>query len=195
MTITVNRESTPLPDIHAVVPHPIEDRHESPTDLVWGVLRLGMGWLFLWPFLDKLFALGFSTGRNPETGVVDRFGDAAWINGGSPTEGFLQFGLHTEQPFTDFYSSLAGHAWVDWVYMLSMVAIGVALILGVAIRYAAVAGIAWMVLFYTAAAIWPEHNPFVDDHVIEAIVLAGIAITGGGALGLRRRIVRPRRRA
>ena len=74
----------------------------------WGVLRLCVGWVFLWAFLDKLLALGFATGRDAETGVVDRFGDAAWINGGSPTDGFLQFGLNTRAPFTDLYSGLAG---------------------------------------------------------------------------------------
>jgi thiosulfate dehydrogenase (quinone) large subunit len=151
----------------------------------WGLLRIGIGWLFLWAFLDRLLALGFATGRDPETGVVDRFGDAAWINGGSPTEGFLQSGLHTKDPFQDFYSSLAGHAWVDWIYMLSMASIGLLLVLGIATRAAAIAGILWMVLFYTAAAIWPEHNPLIDDHVIEAIALAGIAYVGAGRyLGL-----------
>ena len=48
-------------------------------------LRLSIGWVFFWAFLDKLLALGFATGRNPVTGVVDRFSAAAWINGGSPT--------------------------------------------------------------------------------------------------------------
>jgi len=154
----------------------------------WGVLRLALGWVFLWAFLDKLLALGFATGRNPETGVVDRFGDAAWIHGGSPTDGFLKFGLHTKSPFTDFYDGLVGSTLIEWVYMLSMAAIGIALILGVATRLAAGAGIVWMVLFYTAAAIWPENNPFLDDHVVYAIVLAGIAYVGAGRyLGLGRR--------
>src|SRR5215212_2701227 len=88
----------------------------------WGVLRLSVGWVFLWAFLDKLLALGFASGRNPETGVVDRFGDSAWINGGSPTDGFLQHGLHTKAPFADFYASLAGSAVIEWIYMLSMAA-------------------------------------------------------------------------
>src|SRR5665809_112769 len=99
--------------------------------LVWGVLRLMMGFTFLWAFLDKLLALGFATGRNPETGAIDFFGDAAWINGASPTEGFLSFALHTKEPFLSFYEGLAGSAWVDWIYMLSMAGIGIALILGV----------------------------------------------------------------
>lgn len=147
---------------------------------VWGVLRIAMGWIFFWAFLDKLLALGFATGRDPETGVVDRFSDAAWVNGGSPTEGFLSFGLHTKEPFTSIYSDLAGQAWVDWIYMLSMALIGIALLLGIATRLAAIGGAIWMVLFYTAAAIWPENNPFLDDHVIEAIVLVGIAYVGAG---------------
>ena len=46
-------------------------------DNVAVVLRLAISWIFLWAFLDKLFALGFGTGRNPKTGDVDRFGDAA----------------------------------------------------------------------------------------------------------------------
>jgi thiosulfate dehydrogenase [quinone] large subunit len=146
----------------------------------WGVLRIAIGWVFLWSFLDKAFALGLSTGRNPETGVIDFFGPDAWINGASPTAGFLQFGLHTKEPFQSFYQGFAGQTWVDWIYMLSMLAIGVALILGVGTRLAAIGGIIWMAIFYTASAVWPEHNPFLDEHVVYAIVLAGIAYVGAG---------------
>jgi thiosulfate dehydrogenase (quinone) large subunit len=164
---------------------PQAETDEVKGGLIWGLLRLSIGWVFLWAFLDKLLALGFASGRNPETGVADRFGDAAWINGGSPTDGFLQFGLHTKEPFTGFYESLAGSSLIEWVYMLSMLAIGVALMLGIATRLAAGAGILWMLLFYTASALSPENNPFMDDHIIYAIVLAGIAVVGGGRyLGL-----------
>jgi len=144
---------------------------------IWGVLRIAMGWTFLWAFLDKAFALGFSTGRNPDTGMIDFFGPAAWIHRGSPTEGFLQFG--TNGPLADFYAGLSS-AWVDWVYMLSMLLIGLALVFGIGTRLAAIGGIIWMGLFYTASAIWPEHNPFLDDHVVYAIVLAGVAVIGAG---------------
>jgi thiosulfate dehydrogenase (quinone) large subunit len=159
---------------------PQTDSDEVRGGLIWGLLRLSIGWVFLWAFLDKLFALGFASGRNPETGVADRFGDAAWIHGGSPTDGFLKFGLHTKEPFTGFYEGLAGSTIIEWIYMLSMAAIGIALILGIATRLAAGAGIVWMVLFYTASALSPENNPFLDDHVIYAIVLAGIAVVGAG---------------
>ena len=71
--------------------------------------------------------------------------------------------------------------------MVSMAAIGILLILGILTRPAAIAGIVWMVLFYTASAIWPENNPFLDDHLVYAFVLAGIAYVGAGRyLGLGR---------
>lgn len=120
----------------------------------------------------------------------------AWINGGSPTDGFLQFGLHTKEPFLGFYQGLAGSALIDWVYMLSMAGIGIALLFGILTRLAAIAGIVWMLIFYTASAIWPENNPFLDDHIVYAVILAGIAYVGAGRwLGLggkwrRSRLVR-----
>lgn len=147
---------------------------------IWGALRLAIGWVFLWAFLDKLLALGFATGRDAKTGVVDRFGDAAWINGGSPTDGFLKNGLHTKWFFDDLYAKFAGQGWVEWIYMLSMLLIGAALMLGILTRLAAVGGIIWMALFYTASAIWPANNLFLDEHVVYAIALAGIAVVGAG---------------
>jgi thiosulfate dehydrogenase (quinone) large subunit len=163
-----------------------ESKSARPKGAVfWGVLRLLMGWTFLWAFLDKCFSLGFATGRDPKTGAIDFFGSSAWINGASPTEGFLQFGLHTKEPFLSFYQGLAGSALIDWVYMLSMLGIGLALLLGILTRLAAIAGVVWMIIFYTASAIWPENNPFLDDHVVYAVILAGIAYVGAGRwLGL-----------
>jgi thiosulfate dehydrogenase [quinone] large subunit len=83
-------------------------------------------------------------------------------------------------PFKGLYDGLAGQAWVEWVYMLSMLLIGLGLIFGIGTRLAALGGIVWMTIFYTATAIWPEHNPFIDDHVVYAVVLAGIAYVGAG---------------
>jgi thiosulfate dehydrogenase [quinone] large subunit len=33
---------------------------------------------------------------------------------------------------------------------------------------------------YTAIALFPEHNPLIDEHVVYAVVLAGIAFIGAG---------------
>src|SRR5215218_4812656 len=81
------------------------------------VLRIVLGLTFLWAFFDKLLALGYHTGYGQD-GTLDRFGDAAWINGGSPTEGFLKFGA--DGPFDGFYHSLAGTAFADWAFMLGL---------------------------------------------------------------------------
>jgi thiosulfate dehydrogenase [quinone] large subunit len=146
---------------------------------IWGALRIGVGWIFLWSFLDKLIGLGFSTGRNPDTGAITFLGADSWIKGGSPTKGFLEFG--TKGPFANFFHDLASQsAWIDWVYMLALLLIGTALILGIGVRLAAVGGIIWMGLFYAASAIWPEHNPFFDEHVLQAIILVGVAYVGAG---------------
>lgn len=147
-----------------------------------GVLRLSLGWVFLWAFLDKMFALGFATGRNPDTGVVTRFGDAAWIHGGSPTLGFLKFG--TDGPLAGFYQSFAGAGWADWMFMLGLLGIGLGLVLGVAMRITTVAGVVLLLMMWSAV-LPPENNPFVDDHIIYAITLVTLLLAGAGAtLGL-----------
>jgi thiosulfate dehydrogenase [quinone] large subunit len=147
-------------------------------------LRLSLGWVFLWAFLDKVFALGFSTGRDAETGVVSRFGDSAWINGGSPTMGFLKFG--SEGPLSGVYQSIAGAAWADWAFMIGLLGIGLALMLGVAMRIATVSGVALLVMMWSAV-LPPGNNPFMDDHIIYALTLVALMLAGAGeTLGLGR---------
>ena len=137
----------------------------------WAVARLSLGAIFLWAFLDKLFGLGFATQR-----------EDAWINGGSPTFGFLTFGAHG--PLEGLYAEIAGNAAVDWVFMIGLLGIGVALTLGIGMRIAVVAGVMQLVLMY-AAYLPPEHHPFVDDHLVYSVVLVGIHAAGGGRpLGL-----------
>lgn len=134
-------------------------------------LRLSVGWVFLWAFLDKMFGLGHET---PSAG--------AWINGGSPTEGFL--GHATAGPFASLYQDIAGAAWADWLFMAGLAGIGTALMLGVVMRIAAAAGTTLLVLMWTAV-LPPENNPFMDTHLIYALVLVVLALTAAGnTLGL-----------
>jgi len=145
-------------------------------------LRVSIGWVFLWAFLDKLLALGFATGRNPVTGAVDRFGAAAWINGGSPTEGFLL--KATSGPFAEFYQSFAGATWADWVFMVGLAGIGIALVAGITTRIATAAG-ATLLIFIWSAVLPPANNPFMDDHIVYALALVALALVGAGkTLGL-----------
>ena len=147
-------------------------------DRALATLRIGYGITFLWAFLDKTFALGFHTGYDQE-GNLDRFGPAAWINGASPTEGFLSFAVPTDNPFHGFFTSLAGHAWVDWLFMAGLLGIGVTLLLGVGMRIGAAAG-ALMYAFMYAASLPLENNPVVDDHLIGVVVMAVLALGAAG---------------
>lgn len=148
----------------------------TPARRIWAATRIGIGLVFLWAFFDKLFALGFATGRL-EDGSVDYFGPGAWINGGSPTFGFLEFG--TKGPFEGAFQSFAGAAWADWLFMIGLLAIGVALALGISVRIAAVTG-GLMLMLMWLAVLPPEHHPVLDDHVIYTLVLAGLAYSNTG---------------
>ena len=147
-------------------------------DRALAVLRIAFGVTFLWAFLDKALALGFATGKDQE-GNVDRFGDAAWINGGSPTEGFLTFGVPADNPFKGFFNGLAGYAVIDWLFMLGLLGIGVTLLLGVGVRIGAAAG-ALMYAFMYAAVLPLENNPVVDDHLIGVIVMVVLGLAAAG---------------
>jgi thiosulfate dehydrogenase [quinone] large subunit len=148
----------------------------TPTRRVLAALRIAFGFTFLWAFLDKTFALGFHTGYDQE-GNLDRFGDAAWINGGSPTEGFLAFGA--DGPFKEFYNSIAGAAWADVLFMAGLLGIGLALLFGVGMRIAAITGALLYVLMWTVV-LPPENNPVIDDHLISALTLVALAMTNAG---------------
>jgi thiosulfate dehydrogenase (quinone) large subunit len=138
---------------------------EAATRYVWAVTRLLMGWIFLWPFLDKMFGLGH------ETASAD-----AWINGGNPTKGFLSASVG---PFSGIYTDIAGAGWLNGLFMVGLLGIAVALLLGICMRLACAAGAILVVLMWSAS-LPPENNPFLDEHIIYALVLVGLALVGAG---------------
>ncbi|MDD1743951.1 MAG: DoxX family membrane protein [Methanomassiliicoccales archaeon] len=135
-------------------------------DCLWASLRILLGWIFFWGFLDKTFGLGFATSSS-----------GAWISGGSPTAGFLKFG--TSGIFQDLYNSLAGNAVVDWLFMLALLALGVALILGIGMRLAAYGGTIFLLLLW-GANVPPANNPLIDEHIIYIFVLWGLMLVRSG---------------
>ena len=153
-----------------------ESRITTAAARALAALRIAFGLTFLWAFLDKTFALGFHTGYD-QAGNLDRFGDAAWINGGSPTEGFLLFGA--DGPFKEFYNSIAGDAWADWLFMIGLLGIGVALTLGIGMRIATASGALLYVLMWTVA-LPPENHPFLDEHILGALSLVVLGLTSAG---------------
>jgi len=146
-------------------------QHPWAVRYVAGAIRLALGWIFLWAFVDKMFGLGHETTSKD-----------AWVNGGHPTFGFLKFAA--AGPFKGLYNDIAGQGWADWAFMLGLLGIGLALILGVLMNLAAAAGATLLVLMWTAV-LPPENNPFMDDHLVYAAVLVLLALLGAGRyLGL-----------
>jgi len=136
------------------------------TGRVLGAARILLGWIFLWGFLDKLLGLGFPTSASQ-----------AWINGGSPTQGFLSFGV--SGVFQGLYHNLAGNAVVDWLFMLALLALGVALILGIGMRLAAYGGTVFLLLLW-GANVPPSSNPLIDEHIIFILLLWILLLLGAG---------------
>ncbi|MEE1786718.1 hypothetical protein PUR71_28010 [Streptomyces sp. SP17BM10] len=147
--------------------------------------RVGLGFVFLWAFLDKTFGLGYAT-RSANS----------WLDGASPTNGFLS---HVSAgPLQSTFHHWAGQAWADWLFMLGLLGIGLALIGGIGLRMAAVSGTLLLALMW--AAEWPparhlaqgaasgSSNPVADYHLIYALLLVALAATAAGdTWGLGRR--------
>lgn len=128
------------------------------------IARIMLGFVFLWAFLDKMFGLGFAT----------KSGEA-WVNGVSPTAGFLKFGVNPESPFASLFNGLAGNALVDWLFMFGLLGLGLSLMLGIGLRVAAVAGTALLVMMW-AAQLPLKNNPLIDEHLVYAVLLWVVAL-------------------
>ena len=137
----------------------------------WVGLRLVLGWIMLWAFVDKLLGLGYATAES-----------RSWLNGGSPTTGYLANAA--TGPFAGFYNDLAGNGAVDVLFMLALLAVGLATIFGVGQRIAGYAGALLMLLLWTTH-LPPDNNPIVDDHIVYMILFLAMTIVKPGQwLGL-----------
>jgi thiosulfate dehydrogenase [quinone] large subunit len=171
--------TTMLDRLHRPSPLTAPDRSSTEQMLprgtaryLWAFARLGLGWTFLWPFLDKTFGLHHQTASA-----------SAWIRGGSPTKDFLS---GAAGPLAGFYRGFAGAGWANWGFMLGLICIAVALLLGVGMRIAAVSGSVLLVLMWSAS-FPPSDDLFLDNDIIYAVVLLGLAVVGAGStLGLGR---------
>ncbi len=131
------------------------------------LLRLLMGWIFLWAGFDKA------------------------ING-FEADGFL---LHaTSGPLKDWFVDLGGDATalsvIEPLVTYGQILMGFALFLGVATRLALAFAMAMMFLFYIAQ-FPPEHDLFVDYYIVYIAVYLMLGALGAGRiLGLDRFIER-----
>ena len=139
------------------------------------LLRIAVGFVFFWTFLDKTFGLGYSTSA-----------ESAWINGGTPAQGFLNYALEEGKPLTGLFQSISSPA-ADWLFMAGMLGVGLAVILGIGTRVAAVSGSAIMAMmwlaelpFWTVAAENAATNPLVDSHICYILTLIVLALCSAG---------------
>ncbi|MBO3085788.1 DoxX family protein [Cellulomonas fengjieae] len=134
---------------------------------ILAVSRIVIGFTFLWAFIDKLFGLGFATPS-----------ERAWINGGTPAQGFIG-GI--EGPFADFFQLFA-NPFGDVLFMAGLLGIGVAVMAGAGLKIAAVTGTLLMLFMYLAELppVLGGTNPIVDSHWHEALLLIIAAATLSG---------------
>jgi thiosulfate dehydrogenase [quinone] large subunit len=122
-------------------------------------LRLVMGWTIFYGGITKVL--------NPE-----------WS-----ARGFLLNAIPEGNPFVGFWTTLAN----DWLWLIDplnawgLTLVGLALLLGAAVRWAAFWG-AVMMLFYWAASLPLAHGILIDDHVVYALLLFGLGAFGAGRI-------------
>jgi thiosulfate dehydrogenase [quinone] large subunit len=130
-----------------------------PTLLFLG--RLTFGFYFMWSGFDKL---------------ITNFSAAGFL--ANVSQGPLK-GI-----FVDMGTSTAAVNVIDPLVVWGQILIGFALFFGVFVRFALLMAATQMFLFYLPQ-LWPEHNPFLSEHIfyIGAFALLG-ALGAGRVLGL-----------
>ena len=84
-----------------------------------------------------------------------------------------------EEEFADFYRSIAGAGWADWLFMIGLAGIGLALLAGIGMWIGGITGALLLVMMWSVA-LPPETNPLIDDHIIMAILVVGLAVARAG---------------
>ena len=146
----------------------------SETWVGWSILglRLVMGYIILSSGLEKL-------------------ADGGWTDPGHwGSEFFLRNVVDEANPIRGMFLFFADHAWiVDPMVMWGQILIGLALLLGVFIRLACLAGALQMLFFWAAA--WQggileglpvAHGYVIDSSFVYALVLFGLGAWGAGRI-------------
>ncbi|WP_035738045.1 DoxX family membrane protein [Glycomyces arizonensis] len=129
------------------------------------VVRIVLGWVFLWAFLDKTFGLGYPTAEGH-----------GWADGASPTEGFL---ASRDGSFGELFRSMSDQPWSGWLFMGGLAGLGIALTLGIGLRVAAILGPVLMVTMWMSM-LPLDSNPIVDVHIFYAVAMVALAVANAG---------------
>ena len=139
------------------------------------ILRIGVGIIFLWAGLEKIFApeprsaagfLQFGTGGSLGWPFVT--GDVAEGTIFNPTQGFWA-GLATNE---------GAMSVINVLVPFGQLGIGVGLILGLLTRFSAAMGTLMMLFFFLAA--WDFEFGIVNQHLTYALVTAFLGLVGAG---------------
>ena len=138
--------------------------------------RVVIGTIFLWAGLEKVIGAG---GAWSAKGFLayGTSGTLGWpFVTGEVAEGTIF------NPTHELWVSLAANdgamSLINFLVQFGQVAIGAALILGLATRFAAAAGALMMLFFFVAA--WDFAYGIVNQHLTYAVVTFGLAIVGAG---------------
>jgi thiosulfate dehydrogenase [quinone] large subunit len=135
------------------------------------VVRVAVGSVFLTAGLEK------ALGATP----FDASGFLKGATAGVPWLGTAAKGV-VYNPTHDFWVSLAGNASlmsiVNFLVVFGEIAIGVALVLGLFTRFAAIAGTLMTGLFFLAT--WDLSHGIVNQQLMDAIVTAFVGIMAAG---------------
>jgi thiosulfate dehydrogenase [quinone] large subunit len=122
------------------------------------LLRVAMGWIFVWSGFDKLLGDWTSAGFlvNATTG---------------PLEGW----------FVDLGTNSAAVNVIDGLVIWGQILIGITLITGLATRFSLFWAGAMIFMFYIAQ-FPPANNPFLDEHIIYIAVFLLLGALGAGRI-------------
>ncbi|HEU4918485.1 MAG TPA: TQO small subunit DoxD [Candidatus Limnocylindrales bacterium] len=136
------------------------------------ILRIAVGSIFLTAGIQKAFL-----SEEPFSAVgFLKFGTAGTPILSAPVEDVVY------NPTQGLWIALAGNAdlmaIVNWMVVFGQIAIGLALILGLATRFASVMGTLMMLFFFVAA--WEFEHGIVNQHLTYALVTGFIGYIGAG---------------
>jgi thiosulfate dehydrogenase [quinone] large subunit len=146
--------------------------------LAAAVGRIVVGIIFLWAGLDKL-SVGDGKGGPFSAAGFLKFGTNGTLGwpfvSGTPVQGTVF------NPTHDFWAGLAGSGMLPLINLLVVVGevgIGLALIFGIATRFASAMGTLMMIFFFFAA--WDYAYGIVNQHLTYAVVTFGLGVIGAG---------------
>jgi thiosulfate dehydrogenase [quinone] large subunit len=129
------------------------------------LLRVALGWIFLQAGIEKLL-------------------DPSWT-----AAGYLQNAIADTNPLQGLFVDFAGAAWVDPLVVYGQLLIGIALVVGALVRWAAFWGFVMMLLFWLSslqdgllAGLPVEHGYVVNSDVVYMLLLFGLGAVGAGRI-------------